>query len=112
MSAVLKRRFNFEQIDPIADRAKEISLVDTRTKQALKDAALPQEISAVDQRIINLLVTIVRDLRRGETVYGNVDGGGSQYRLVDDSIQSLFWVRRAQSSQGGSGALTRCGSQR
>ncbi|WP_408607559.1 ATP-binding protein [Corynebacterium cystitidis] len=70
MSAALKRRFNFEQIDPIADRAKEISLVDTRTKQALEDAALPQEISAVDQRIINLLVTIVRDLRRGVTEEG------------------------------------------
>lgn len=67
MSAALKRRFNFEHIDPIADRDAEVALVTTKTKQALVDAAAP---GSVDEVVVNTLVTIFRDLRNGITPEG------------------------------------------
>lgn len=67
MSAALKRRFNFEHIDPIADRAAEISLVTSKTKQALEEAKAPGSVDAV---VVDALVTIFRDLRGGITPEG------------------------------------------
>jgi hypothetical protein len=75
MSAALKRRFNFEHIDPISDRNAEIALVESKTKQALEEAAAP---GAVDQVVVDTLVTIFRDLRRGVTHEGwSVEKPGS-----------------------------------
>ncbi|WJZ02562.1 AAA domain (dynein-related subfamily) [Corynebacterium freiburgense] len=67
MSAALKRRFNFEHIDPIADRAAEISLVTSKTKQVLEEAKAPGSVDAV---VVDALVTIFRDLRGGITPEG------------------------------------------
>ncbi|QGU07335.1 AAA domain (dynein-related subfamily) [Corynebacterium occultum] len=67
MSAALKRRFNFEQVDPIADYAAEVDLVESKTRQALDRAQLP---SAVDTAVVDALVTIFRDLRVGMTTEG------------------------------------------
>lgn len=75
MSAALKRRFNFEHIDPISDRNAEIALVESKTKQALEEAAAP---GTVDQVVVDTLVTIFRDLRRGVTHEGwSVEKPGS-----------------------------------
>lgn len=67
MSAALKRRFNFEHIDPIADRDAEVALVATKTRQALEQAAAP---GSVDEMVVDTLVTIFRDLRQGITAEG------------------------------------------
>jgi MoxR-like ATPase len=67
MSAALKRRFNFETIAPISDLARETELVRRRAKQIVADAGAPL---AVDDAVLEALVTVFRDLRLGKTVEG------------------------------------------
>ena len=67
MSAALKRRFNFESVEPIADAAAEIDLVTARTHRALADAGVPVE---VDEVVVETLVTTFRDLRAGVSQEG------------------------------------------
>lgn len=62
MTAALKRRFNFESVDPISDRDAEIALVTAQTTRALEDAGMP---ASVDEVVIDALVTAFRDLRSG-----------------------------------------------
>jgi MoxR-like ATPase len=66
MSAALKRRFNFETIAPIAHADREIDLVARAATEALGGAAT----AAIDRSLIELLVTIFRDLRTGRTAEG------------------------------------------
>ena len=67
MSAALKRRFNFETIAPIADEVRERELVSTRAAAMLAEtgAQVP-----VDQSLVELLVTVFRDLRSGRSAEG------------------------------------------
>ena len=67
MSAALKRRFNFETIAPIADLARETELVRRRARQIVAEAGAPL---AVDDAVLEALVTVFRDLRLGRTVEG------------------------------------------
>ena len=67
MSAALKRRFNFELVEPISDAEAEIALVADRTKAALDRARI---IADVDDEVVSTLVTIFRDLRVGRTKEG------------------------------------------
>ncbi|MDB4960730.1 MAG: ATPase [Myxococcales bacterium] len=67
MSAALKRRFNFETIAPIGDLARETELVRRRAKQIVSEAGAPL---AVDDAVLEALVTVFRDLRLGRTVEG------------------------------------------
>jgi MoxR-like ATPase len=67
MSAALKRRFNFETIAPIADLARETELVRRRAKQIVAEAGAPL---AVDDAVLEALVTVFRDLRLGRSVEG------------------------------------------
>ncbi len=67
MSAALKRRFNFEHIDPIANRQAEINLVETRTAKAIEQAGAQVP---VDKHVVETLVTIFQDLRTGLTSEG------------------------------------------
>ena len=67
MSAALKRRFNFEQVDPIADLDAEIELVTRQTTQAL---ARVGTVAAVDEVVVEVLVTAFRDLRAGISTEG------------------------------------------
>lgn len=67
MSAALKRRFNFELVEPISDAEAEIALVADRTKAALDRAGI---IADVDDEVVSTLVTIFRDLRVGRTKEG------------------------------------------
>ena len=64
MSAALKRRFNFETVRPIQDRAFEAELVSKQLDEALGDA---RTSVTVDRDVIDLLVTAFRDLRSGTT---------------------------------------------
>lgn len=64
MSAALKRRFNFETVDPIADIDAEIALVTRQTRRAL-EAVGAGEAVPVDEVVVEALVTAFRDLRSG-----------------------------------------------
>jgi MoxR-like ATPase len=67
MSAALKRRFNFETIDPIGDPAAELALV---TRQAEAALARVDKPLGVDEAVLEALVTVFRDLRAGRTREG------------------------------------------
>lgn len=65
MSAALKRRFNFETVRPIADRAFEAELVE----RAL-DTELGPQRAPMGPEVLDVLVTAFADLRSGTTATG------------------------------------------
>jgi MoxR-like ATPase len=67
MSAALKRRFNFELVEPIADFELERRLV---ASQAAAAIARSGARLAVDEAVLEALVTAFRDLRTGRTLEG------------------------------------------
>jgi MoxR-like ATPase len=67
MSAALKRRFNFEQVPPIAVLEHEVALVKRRATASLAQLGEPLR---VDDAVLEALVTAFRDLRTGRTVEG------------------------------------------
>jgi MoxR-like ATPase len=67
MSAALKRRFNFEQIDPIASIDDEIKLVSTQASAMLTASGVAM---GLDASVLEALVTVFRDLRSGKTAEG------------------------------------------
>jgi MoxR-like ATPase len=67
MSAALKRRFNFETVGPISDLAQETALVRRQARAALERVKTP---FAVDDAVLEALVTAFRDLRAGRSVEG------------------------------------------
>lgn len=69
MSSALKRRFNFETVNPIADRKLEIKLVTEQTEQLLDEAGVP---IACPPEVMEVLVSTFQDLRSGASVDGTV----------------------------------------
>jgi len=67
MSAALKRRFNFELVEPIADFEVERDLVERQATAALERVGAALE---VDAAVLEALVTAFRDLRVGRTAEG------------------------------------------
>ncbi|MEU1725640.1 AAA family ATPase [Nonomuraea sp. NPDC005692] len=67
MSAALKRRFNFETVDPISDAAAETSLVRRQATAVVQRAGAG---FAVDDAVLEALVTVFRDLRTGRSGEG------------------------------------------
>ncbi|MDR1266008.1 MAG: AAA family ATPase [Propionibacteriaceae bacterium] len=67
MSAALKRRFNFERVSPIADRDQEVELVCHRLGDELGAEGGREP---VPRDVVELLVTVCRELRAGVTVEG------------------------------------------
>ena len=67
MSAALKRRFNFEVVPPIADFDAEVALV---TRQARAAVERGSARFAVDDAVLETLVTAFRDLRTGVSAEG------------------------------------------
>jgi MoxR-like ATPase len=67
MSAALKRRFNFETVGPIPDLAAETALVGRQARALLERSHTP---FAVDEAVLEVLVTAFRDLRAGRSVEG------------------------------------------
>lgn len=67
MSAALKRRFNFETVPPIPDLQREVGLVKRQATTALQRVGKPL---AVDEAVLEALVTAFRDLRSGRSVEG------------------------------------------
>ncbi|MCF2532570.1 ATP-binding protein [Yinghuangia soli] len=67
MSAALKRRFNFETIGPIADLDAETALVRSQARGSVERAGAA---FAVDDAVLEALVTAFRDLRTGRSAEG------------------------------------------
>lgn len=67
MSSALKRRFNFEVVEPIPDLARETALVRRQAEAALARVGEPLR---VDDAVLEALVTVFRDLRSGRSVEG------------------------------------------
>ncbi|MEU2611465.1 AAA family ATPase [Micromonospora sp. NPDC007271] len=67
MSSALKRRFNFETIHPISDADTETDLVRRQATAAVQRAGAPY---AVDDAVLDALVTVFRDLRTGRSGEG------------------------------------------
>jgi MoxR-like ATPase len=67
MSAALKRRFNFELVEPIADFDQERELVERQATATLERVGEPL---AVDAAVLEALITAFRDLRAGQTAEG------------------------------------------
>ncbi|WP_405619273.1 AAA family ATPase [Streptomyces sp. NBC_01508] len=67
MSAALKRRFNFETIHPIADADAETALVRGQATATVERAGTAY---AVDDAVLDVLVTVFRDLRNGRSAEG------------------------------------------
>ena len=67
MSAALKRRFNFETVNPITDKNFEIELIQRQLNQELGELT-SQIIIHID--VIELLVTTFQELRQGQTTEG------------------------------------------
>ena len=67
LSAALKRRFNYIHIPIVADQKTEIEIVNQRSKQLIEQYELPVKITPP---IIQMLATIFREIRNGETSEG------------------------------------------
>ncbi|MEV7074405.1 AAA family ATPase [Streptomyces sp. NPDC093990] len=67
MSAALKRRFNFETVHPIADVEAETELVKRQATAAVARAGAAFD---VDDAVLDVLVTVFRDLRAGRSAEG------------------------------------------
>jgi len=67
MSSALKRRFNFETVLPLADKAMELRLVREQTETLLRESAVTVECPP---DVVELLVTTFHDLRQGRTEEG------------------------------------------
>lgn len=63
MSSALKRRFNFETVQPIADAAHERALL---ARQLGERMAEQPEMPKLDPDVLGLLVTVFRELRAGK----------------------------------------------
>jgi hypothetical protein len=67
MSAALKRRFNFETVHPISDVDAETALVRRQAVAAVERAGA---VFGVDDAVLDVLVTVFRDLRGGRSAEG------------------------------------------
>ena len=67
MSAALKRRFNFELVEPIADEQQEQALIERQATAALARVGAHFD---VDRQVLEALVTTFRDLRLGRSAEG------------------------------------------
>ena len=69
MSSALKRRFNFETVNPIGERKLEIKLVTEQTEMLLQEAGVPVECPP---DVLEVVVSTFQDLRSGASVEGTV----------------------------------------
>ncbi|MDO4250105.1 MAG: AAA family ATPase [Moraxella sp.] len=69
MSSALKRRFNFETVKPIRDRAFEVALVKKQLQAELAAIGALNEVE-IEEAVIELLITVFSELRTGQTTQG------------------------------------------
>jgi MoxR-like ATPase len=69
MSSALKRRFNFETVPPINDKALELRLVQEQARRLLSHTRTEVKL---EENVLELLVTTFHDLRQGKTEDGHI----------------------------------------
>jgi MoxR-like ATPase len=69
MSSALKRRFGFETVRPLTDSRLERELIETETERLLADAGVTVRTPS---DVVDLLVTVFRELRAGTSTEGVV----------------------------------------
>lgn len=67
LSAALKRRFNYVHIPVVADQKTEVEIVGTRSAELMERYRIPAK---VEKPVLELLATVFRELREGETSDG------------------------------------------
>lgn len=67
MSSALKRRFNFETVRPISDAAFEKELINRQVNERMAEGPISP---ALKPDVIDLVVSVFRDLRTGQTADG------------------------------------------
>jgi MoxR-like ATPase len=67
MSSALKRRFNFETVQPIRDLAAEVELVERESRRQLADLGAA---GGLERDVVELLVAAFQDLRAGQSAEG------------------------------------------
>jgi MoxR-like ATPase len=67
LSAALKRRFNYVYIPIVGDQKTEVKIVQQRSAELLERYNLPAKLSPP---VIELLATVVREIRNGKTADG------------------------------------------
>jgi len=91
MSSALKRRFNFETVLPIADAAFEKALVAQQLSERMEEHATA---AAPADDVLDLLVTVFRDLRRGKLEDGTAVAAPKAVMSTAESVnmaeQALF----------------------
>ncbi len=87
MSAALKRRFNFETVEPIAEKQFELELVLEQANDLLHHA---QATATVEADVIDVLVTTFLDLRKGRTDEGTVVERPSTAMSTAEAVSVAF----------------------
>ncbi|GAA3220834.1 AAA family ATPase [Actinocorallia longicatena] len=99
MSAALKRRFNFETVEPISDADAETALVRSQATAAVHDAGAS---FGVDDAVLEALVTVFRDLRSGRSAEGwDVERPGTVMSTAEAvQVAASLGVAKAYLSDG------------
>lgn len=87
MSAALKRRFNFETVQPIPELRDEMDLVQRETDKLFESANIPISIS---KDIVEILTTTFWELRAGKTVDGQALEGLSTVMSTAEAISTGY----------------------
>lgn len=67
MSSALKRRFNFETVQPISDANFEKKLIIEQVQNELTAVGVAVDDKTINQDVITLLVTVFQEMREGQT---------------------------------------------
>jgi MoxR-like ATPase len=85
MSGALKRRFNFETVEPIRDPAFERALI---ARQLAERMAEHPDIPAAAPDVLDVLVAVFRDLRTGRTEDGAVVAQPSSIMSTAEAVNT------------------------
>lgn len=87
MSAALKRRFNFETVNPISDKKFELELVLHQAQELLAGSAVEVELRP---DVIDVLVTTFSDLRKGRTEEGTTVDRPATVMSTAEAVSVVF----------------------
>jgi MoxR-like ATPase len=102
MSAALKRRFNFETVPPIAEKAFELELVTRQAADLLLQAGAAATVPA---DVIDVLVTTFLDLRKGRTDEGTAVDRPAATMSTAEAV-SVAFAAGLDASYFGGGTVT------
>jgi MoxR-like ATPase len=87
MSAALKRRFNFETVQPIADIQQEMALVKREAERLFAQSAIPVTLPA---DMTEILVTTFHELRRGVSAEGDTVSPLSTVMSTAEAVSAAY----------------------